>query len=56
MEIDIKNMEKTIDPETGAILFHKAGFNGIPDKTLNGNGFSVEFKNGEIVMIDIYYP
>jgi hypothetical protein len=56
MVIDIEHMKKSIDKETGSILFCKEDFTGIPDKVLNGQGFTIEIKNEEVVMIDIYYP
>lgn len=56
MFIDIYNFDKHIDSDNGAILFTKKGFSGLPDKVFEDHGFTIEFKNGEVVVIDIYQP
>ncbi|MBU2446968.1 MAG: hypothetical protein KJ666_15555 [Bacteroidetes bacterium] len=56
MQIDLKNLEKKVDNETGSILFYRQGFQGLPDKVIQKDGFTIELKNDEIVLIDIYKP
>jgi len=43
-------------PETGTLLVVRRGTKGPPDYSLEGEGFVIEFKNGEIYTIDIYDP
>ncbi|QID33762.1 hypothetical protein [Pampinifervens florentissimum] len=42
--------------DTGMIIIVKKGLSGKPDYSIDGEGFVVEFKNGEIYIIDIYDP
>ncbi len=42
--------------DTGTIIIVKKGLSGKPDYSIDGEGFVVEFKNGEIYIIDIYDP
>jgi hypothetical protein len=54
MFVKVEGLEKKVDSETGSILFYRKGFSGIPEKVLNGDGFTIEVSGDEIVMIDIY--
>ncbi|MBS4027929.1 MAG: hypothetical protein KGZ58_04745 [Ignavibacteriales bacterium] len=56
LQINLEQFEKTIDNKLGTILFHRPGFQGIPDEVLHGDGYTVELKNREVVIIDIYNP
>ena len=56
MQINLNGFEKHIDVKNGAILFTKKGYKGMPDRVYEDHGFTLEFKKGEIVMIDIYKP
>ncbi|MBI3582845.1 MAG: hypothetical protein HY096_02705 [Nitrospinae bacterium] len=56
MQIDIEEFQKHIDEETGAIVFYKKGFKGIPDRVIQGDGFTIEIKDEEVVIFDIYNP
>ena len=56
LRINIDAFEKKVDEETGSILFYKKGFQGVPDKVLQGDGFTVEIKDNDVVMFDIYNP
>ena len=54
MSLDIRGLEKKVDSETGSILFYRKSFSGIPEKVLQGEGFTIELSRDEVVMIDIY--
>ena len=43
-------------PDTGTLLIIHKGIKGEPDYSIEGDGFTVEFKNGEIYTIDVYDP
>ena len=49
-----KLFEKKIDPETGNILFYRRDMRGVSDRVIEGDGFTVEFKDGQIYLIDIF--
>lgn len=46
--------DKKIDPQTGNILFFRRDMRGIPDQVIEGDGFTVEFKDGQVYLIDIF--
>ena len=46
--------EKKIDPETGNILFYRQDMRGISDQVIEGDGFTVEFKDDQIYLVDIF--
>ncbi|MGR3221268.1 MAG: hypothetical protein ACUZ8H_15845 [Candidatus Anammoxibacter sp.] len=54
LQLDVKLFEKKIDPENGNILFYRKDMRGIPDKVIEGNGFTVEIKDNQIYLIDIF--
>jgi hypothetical protein len=54
MSINITGLHRVIDSETDSILFYRQDFIGIPDHVLAGDGFTVELRGDEVVMIDIY--
>jgi hypothetical protein len=56
ISVDLDSFQKTIDEDTGSILFYKKDFKGFPDEVINGDGWTVEIKDKSIVMIDIYKP
>ena len=43
-------------PDTGTLLIVRKGVKGEPDYSIEGEGFVVEFKDGEIYTVDIYDP
>ena len=49
-----KLFEKKIDPETGNILFYRRDMRGVSDRVIEGDGFTVEFKDDQIYLIDIF--
>jgi predicted RNA-binding protein len=48
--------DKKIDPENGSILFFRKDRRGIPDKVIEGDGFTVEIKDEQLFLIDIFNP
>ena len=54
LKLDSKLFEKKIDPQSGNILFYRKDMSGIPDKVIEGDGFTVEIKNNQIYLIDIF--
>ena len=54
LKLDTKLFEKKIDPQNGNILFYRKGMRGIPDKVIEGDGFTVEIKDNQIYLIDIF--
>lgn len=46
--------EKKIDSETGNILFYRRDMRGISDRVIEGDGFTVEFKDDQIYLVDIF--
>ncbi|RTZ58675.1 MAG: hypothetical protein DSZ31_05365 [Gammaproteobacteria bacterium] len=43
-------------PETGTMLIVRKGMKGLPDYSVEGEGITIEFKDGKIYTIDIYDP
>ncbi len=43
-------------PETETMLIVRKGMKGLPDYSIEGEGITVEFKDGKIYTIDIYDP
>ena len=46
--------EKKIDPETGNILFFRRDMRGVSDQVVEGDGFTVEFKDEQVYLVDIF--
>ena len=46
--------EKKIDPETGNMLFFRRDMRGISDQVIEGDGFTVEFKDNQVYLVDIF--
>ena len=46
--------QKRVDSETGSILFYRDDIKGLPDKVFEGDGFTVEIKNNQVYLIDIF--
>ncbi len=46
--------EKKIDPETGNILFFRRDMRGISEQVIEGDGFTVEFKDDQVYLVDIF--
>ena len=56
LKFNMAGFEKYIDSQTGGILFHNKNIQGLPDKVINGDGYTIELKNNEIFLIDIFNP
>jgi len=56
MDLNFKSelFDKKIDPETGNILFFRRDMKGISDQVLEGDGFTVELKDDQVYLIDIF--
>ncbi|MBI2968052.1 MAG: hypothetical protein HYY40_09590 [Bacteroidetes bacterium] len=56
MDLKLKygTFKKRVDSETGSILFYRDDIKGLPDKVYQGDGFTVEVKNSQIYLIDIF--
>ena len=54
LTLKYKNFKKRVDSETGSILFYRDDLKGLPDKVYQGDGYTVETKNNEVYLIDIF--
>ena len=56
MDIKLKYQlfTKRVDSETGSILYYRKDLKGLPEKVYEGDGFTVEIKNNEVYLIDIF--
>jgi hypothetical protein len=52
----LRAMQQTIDPDTGAILFRHTTLVGIPDRVVEGNGYTLEFIGPTLLCLDINDP
>ena len=52
----LRNMRQTIDPATGAILFRHNSLVGIPDRVVEGDGYTLEFIGPTLLCLDIQDP
>ncbi len=43
-------------PDTGTLLIVRKDMKGEPDYSIEGEGFVVEFKDGEVYTVDVYDP
>ena len=56
LRLDLKDYEIKEYPETGTMLIVRKGVKGLPDYSIEGEGITIEFKDGKIYAIDIYDP
>lgn len=54
LKINTDLFDKKIDPDNGNILFFRKDKSGIPDRVFEGDGFTVEIKDNQVYMIDIF--
>ncbi len=54
--IDVRDFDVKVDPERGSLLLVRRGFTGLPDEVVEGKGLTIEVKDGEVVIIDIFKP
>ncbi len=50
LKISLKDYEIKEFEDTGTIIIVKKGLSGKPDYSIDGDGFVVEFKNGEYTL------
>ena len=53
-KLNYGNFQKKVDKETGSILFYRNDIKGLPDKVIEGDGFTVEIKDNQVYLIDIF--
>ena len=56
LKLPLEDYEIKEYPETGTILIVRKGVKGLPDYSVEGEGITIEFKDGQIYAIDIYDP
>ena len=56
LTVQLKGMERLVDPETGAILFRHPTLRGIPDLVVEGDGYRLEFIGPTLLCLDIQDP
>jgi len=56
IKLEDKDYEIREYPDTGTLLIIRKGMGGEPDYSIEGEGFVVEFKDGEIYSVDVYDP
>ena len=49
-------MRQSVDPETGAILFRHQSLTGVPDRVVEGEGYTLEFIGPTLLCLDITDP
>ena len=54
LKLNFEKFIKKVDSETGSILYYKKGIKGLPEKVIEGDGFTVEIKNNEVYLVDIF--
>ena len=54
LKLSSESFEKKIDPRNGSILFYRRDMRGIPDRVIEGDGFTVEIKDNQVYLIDIF--
>ena len=52
----LRKMRQSMDPETGAILFRNHLMKGVPDRVVEGEGYSLEFIGRTLLCLDITDP
>ena len=54
LNFDSDLFQKKVDPDTGSILFFRSDLKGLPDRAMEVDGFTVEVKDNQVYMIDIF--
>ena len=54
IKLNYQLFTKRVDAETGSILYYRKDLKGLPEKIYEGDGFTVEMKNKEVYLIDIF--
>ncbi len=56
LTLQLKEMERLVDAESGAILFRHPSLRGIPDLVVEGDGYTIEFIGSTLLCLDIRDP
>ena len=56
LPMQLRLMRQSVDPETGAILFRHPSITGIPDRVVEGEGYTLEFIGPTLLCLDITDP
>ena len=56
LKLTLNDYEIKEYPETGTMLIIRKGMKGFPDYSIEGEGVTIEFKDGKIYTIDIHDP
>ncbi len=56
LSLQLKGMERLVDPETGSILFRHPTLRGLPDLVVEGDGYTLEFIGSTLLCLDISDP
>ncbi|MCP9915154.1 hypothetical protein [Cyanobium sp. ATX 6F1] len=56
LTLQLKQMERLVDTESGAILFRHPSLRGIPDLVIEGDGYTIEFIGSTLLCLDIRDP
>ena len=52
----LRQMHQSVDPQTGAILFRHRSMTGVPDRVVEGEGYTLEFIGPTLLCLDITDP
>lgn len=52
----LKDMDRLVDSESGAILFRHPTLRGLPDLVVEGDGYMLEFIGPTLLCLDIQDP
>jgi hypothetical protein len=52
----LKDMDRLVDGESGAILFRHPTLRGLPDLVVEGDGYTLEFIGHTLLCLDIQDP
>jgi len=52
----LREMRQSVDPETGGILFRHHSMMGVPDRMVDGEGYTLEFIGPTLLCLDITGP
>ena len=56
LPMQLRQMQQSVDPETGAILFRHPRLRGLPDLVIEGEGYTLEFIGPTLLCLDITDP
>lgn len=56
LPMQLRQMQQSVDPETGAILYRHPRLRGLPDLVIEGEGYTLEFIGPTLLCLDITDP